>query len=134
MFQLEKHISLYLQANGIGTIAGATGWGIFRSQLPTAPITCVVVTENGGKPIMTMGGVVGNFFNFNILVRGNAGSAGFDAAKSKADDIYELLKFVPSLTEETVVYRNIRVTTNVINGGQDKAGCPMFSINFAGLY
>jgi len=124
----------YLAANGIGTVGGTTSWCIFRSQLPVTPYTAIVVTENGGRPLLSMGDVEGNFFNFNVIVRGNSGLSGWNAAKAKADDIYELLKLNRSITVETYTYRNIRAITNVMDGGTDKNNCPIFSINFTGLY
>jgi len=134
MFQLEKHMVAYLAANGIGTAGGTSGWGIFQSELRTSPITIIVVTESGGRPLLSAEKVEGNFFNFNVIVRGNAGPAGRNAAKAKADDIYELLKLNRSITVETDTYRNIRAITNVMDGGTDKNNCPIFSINFTGLY
>jgi hypothetical protein len=134
MLQFEKHIMQYLENSGVGTIAAATGWGIFESQIPTTPNTCIVVTENGGKPILTLGEIQGNFFQFNIIIRGNAGITGQTAALVKANEIYDLLKFNLMITVGSDVYHNIRAISNVMDGGQDKNNRPMFAMNFMGLY
>lgn len=134
MFQLEKHMVAYLAANSIGTVGGTTSWCIFRSQLPVTPYTAIVITETQGTPYFTLGDMVGNQIFFNIIVRGNAGLSGWNAAKAKADDIFELLGFNAGITIENISYRSIKAVTNIIDGGTDKNNCPIFSMNFRCIY
>ncbi len=134
MYQLAEHICLYLEANGIGNYSAESGNTIFRNQLPTEPDKCVMVADIGGKPLLTASTVAGNFFNFNITVRGKKGESGYDSAQLLANEIYELLKLKLKIVVETVTYYNIRAVTDVKPAGMDKNRRPHFFIAFTGLY
>lgn len=48
MSLLVDHLGTYLEAQGIGTVGAASGWGIFRLERPDSPVTAISLHEEPG--------------------------------------------------------------------------------------
>lgn len=135
MLEIEKNIALYLQEQGMGTIGGTskTGWNIFIGYMPTEPFNAICIYEWGGRPNQTLIGYSGCHFKFYVKIRANT----YSMLMSKANDVYDLLKFNPLIVYTGGSFTNIIADTNIMNAGREKSSNgekPLVSMVFSGLY
>jgi len=82
---LVDHLGTYLEDQGVGTVAAASGWGIYRLERPDSPVTVISLHEEPGFPpdpyLSTERPIV------DIIVRGSSERE----AAEKCREIFRLL-------------------------------------------
>lgn len=135
MLNIERDIATYLASQGLGTLGGtsATGWNVYASAMPDTPYNVICVYDLWGRPNHTLVSYRGCNFKFYIRIRGNTP----DLVLTKANAVYDLLKFNPLITVGANIYRNIIADTNIQNAGREKTASgekPVMAMSFSGLY
>lgn len=81
-----EEVARYLDAEGIGTLAGAASWAIYFSRMPDEPDDCIALYDGGGGAPIVYDIELREPF-VQIRIRGTVYSDVFD----KAQEIFDLL-------------------------------------------
>lgn len=117
---VTEDIAIYLASRGLG-VRGST---IFRGYLPPQPAECLGIFAIGGAAA----DLTGNIDNpsIQVLVR----AATYDAAESKAYDVFNTLHALTETVINGTRYLLIEALQDPISLGQDEGGNYLFSLNF----
>ena len=119
-----QDIAEHLDDNGIGTLAGQSGWGIFVGKEPVSPDTCITVYDTGG----TMGNPDGEMYDPTIQVR--VRTHVYPDGYSKAAQIRDLLILPTSFYSDNWLYTGVWLVSDVAKIGTDDNGRELFTVNF----
>lgn len=126
MVAVEEGIKDLLVAAGVGAFGAQSGWGIFIGPEPTSPDTTITIREFGGAGPMPKWLV--DFPSIQTMVRGVPG--GYQAAKTKAQEVLDELHSIPSQTLNGDLWNSIIATSGPAYSGIDQKNRPKFSVNF----
>lgn len=85
MASSAEDVAGYLADEGLGTLGGASSWGIYVGLEPPSPDQVLTVYDTGGA----MGNPDGQMYDPTIQVRGR--SHDYDTAYSKLEEVRDLL-------------------------------------------
>ncbi len=126
MVAVEEGIKDLLVAVGVGTFGSQVGWGIFIGPEPTKPNTSITIREYAGPGPMAKWLV--DFPNVQTMIRGSPG--GYQAAKTKAQEVLDELHSIPSQDLNGDRWNSIIATSGPAYNGLDESDRPKFTINF----
>ncbi len=123
---VEEGIKDLLVTAGVGVFDAQTGWGIFIGSEPTRPDTVISIREFADRGPMAKWLV--DFPSVQTMIRGAPG--GYQAAKSKAEEVMNELHSIPSLDLNGDRWNSIIATSGPAYNGDDESNRPKFSVNF----
>jgi hypothetical protein len=126
MVAVEDGIRDLLVAAGVGVFSAQTGWGIFIGPEPSKPDTTIAVREFAGPGPMPKWLI--DFPRVQTMIRGAPG--GYQAAKTKAQEVLDELHSIPSLDLNGDRWNSIIATSGPAYIGLDQTNRPRFTINF----
>ncbi len=126
MAAVEEGIKDLLVAASVGVFGAPSGWGIFIGPEPAEPDTTITIREFGGAGPMAKWLV--DFPSIQTMIRGAPG--GYQAAKTKAQEVLDELHSIPSLDLNGDRWNSIIATSGPAYNGLDKSDRPKFSVNF----
>ncbi len=126
MVAVEEGIKDLLVTASVGTFGSQVGWGIFIGPEPTKPDTSITIREYGGSGPMAKWRV--DFPSVQTMIRGAPG--GYQAAKTKAQEVLDELHSIPSLDLNGDRWNSIIATSGPAYVGLDESDRPKFTINF----
>ncbi len=119
-------VATVLTNANIGTVAAATGWGIFYGHEPDSPDTSITLYHYGGRdphPSWSLDDV-------DIQIRIRGGKQLYAAAQAKAQDVKDALLGAPQQTINTIKYIGFWMTNDIIFLQYDDNGRPVFVTNW----
>lgn len=120
-----------LVANGVGTLAGSSGWSIHITKMPEfqsgiTPHTVIGIFDTGGQNPDAK--FILDFPTLNILVRGPIGD--YQSAANKQEEIKETLLGIPATVVNTTKYVGIWQVGSIIFVHWDESNRPVLSSNW----
>jgi len=112
----------------IGQYAATSGWGIFVSQYPDKPSTCISLRSTGGFPPSPQ--LYEDYPTCQVRIRG--AKNGFDEAYAKALVVRDVLRSFRGEINGTN-YSGIWAMTDITDLGQDESGRPLLTCNFRAI-
>lgn len=109
-------------------VGGSTGWAIYKDWIPPDPDKLVAIFPYpGANPEK---GFSLRYPNFQIRVRGEADTAGYDAMRDKLEAIRANLHAITNDTVNSVSYAFVIAISSPLSLGRDKNNRPELSLNF----
>lgn len=122
----SHELAIYLDAQGVGTLGGTTGWRLQANLEPSTPDQVITLYDTGGSAPRLYDDELRQP-TIQVRVRGN----NYADAYAKQEEVFDILNAIINQDIEDHFYVGVWMQTDIIQIGPDDNNRPRLTANYS---